>query len=61
VDTGDRKIPSVHISLLKAYKKNEEVTKISRATTVIEADGEGEEIVERYAEVKVSEGELSEE
>jgi len=60
IDVGDRKIPSVHISLLKAYEKETEVAVISRATTVMDADVTGDDIGERYAEAKVSgEGELS--
>jgi len=54
VDTGDRKIPSVHISLMKEYKNQEELAKIARATTVMESDTVGDEIGQRYAEVKVS-------
>jgi len=53
IDVGDRKIPSVHISLLKKYER-EETSKVARATTVLEEDRVGDEITERYAEVKVS-------
>jgi len=54
VNVGDRTIPSVHISLLKSYKKENEVDTISRATTVMNEDVVGDEIGERYSEVKVS-------
>jgi len=51
VDTGERKIPSVHVQLLKKYHKNEEVPKVGRATSVFEPDGMSDEITDRYAEV----------
>jgi len=55
VDVGGRKIPSVHISMLKKYEREkEDVVKVSRATTVMESDTVGDEIKQRYAEVKVS-------
>jgi len=54
VDTGDRKIPSVHISLIKGYKKQSEVAAIARATTVMEEDNVEDDIGDRYSEVKVS-------
>jgi len=54
IDVGDRKIPSVHVSLIKAYMRETEVAKISRATTVMESDTKSDEIEQRYAEVKVS-------
>jgi len=54
VDTGDRRIPSVLISLMKSYKRDEPVAKIGRATTVMEEDSKWDEIGDRFAEVKVS-------
>jgi len=54
VDTGDRKIPSVHISLLKSFQRESESLNVARATTVMDEDVVGDEIGERYAEVKVS-------
>jgi len=43
----------VHISLLKKYTREPEVATIARATTVMDEDVVGDEISERYAEVKV--------
>jgi len=60
VDTGDRKIPSVHIQLLKKYNRSEDVSKVNRATSVIEPDEEGDDIIDRYAEVKIKSDELDE-
>jgi len=54
VDIGDRVVPSVHISLLKKFHREEEIVTVCRATTVMEADKAGDEIEERYSEVKVS-------
>jgi len=54
VDTGDRKIPSVHMSLMKKFARNEESVVVARATTVMDPDTAGDEIGERYSEVKVS-------
>jgi len=60
IDTGDRKIPSVHVSLIKSYDRPEDIAKIGRATSVFEADGGDDDIVDRYAEVKVTGDELDE-
>jgi len=56
VDIGDRKIPSVHVSLLKRYQQQGEVVTVARTTTVMDEDTEGDDIAERYSEVKVSGG-----
>jgi len=64
VNTGDRKIPSMHISLMKKFEKEneKEQTVVRRTTTVMDEDKEGDEIQDRYSEVKVSGGdELSRE
>jgi len=58
IDTGDRKIPSVHVSLLKAYERPEGIAKIGRATSVFDADRKDDDIIDRYAEVKVTGDEL---
>jgi len=59
VDRGDRKIPSVHISLMKRFEgeTEREHKTVKRTTTVMDEDKEGDEITERYSEVKVSGGE----
>jgi len=56
IDVGDRKLPSVHISLLKKYEREKEVVTVARATTVMDEDTVGDDIAERYNEVKVSGG-----
>jgi len=38
VDTGDRKIPSVHVQLIKRYHKPDEIPKVNRATSVFEPE-----------------------
>jgi len=53
IDTGERKIVSVHVQLLKKYRGNDEVLKVGRATTVLEQDDENDDITDRYAEVTV--------
>jgi len=54
VNLGDRVVPSAHISLLKKFERNEESVVVARTTTVMDPDTVGDEISERYAEVKVS-------
>ena len=58
IDTGDRRIPSVHIQLIKAYNREEDVM-VSRVTSVFEPDKPGDDILERYAEAHISDSELS--
>jgi len=54
VDIGYRKIPSVHVSLIKKYERNIEKPKINRATSVMEADSVSDDITDRFAEATVS-------
>jgi len=54
IDMGDRKVPSVHVSLLKKYIRESENVKISRATTVLDSDTSEDDVSERYTEVEVS-------
>jgi len=62
IDMGDRKVPSVHVSLLKKYMRESDSVKIARATTVIDSDTKEDDISERYTEVKVSgEGDIDSE
>jgi len=58
VNRGDRKIPSVHVSLMKRFEGETEVEQktVKRTTTVMDEDKEGDEIQDRYSEVKVLEG-----
>jgi len=62
VDTGDIKLSSVHVQLLKQYLKNddEEVFSVRRATSVFEPDDEGDSITDKFAEVNVKGADLSE-
>jgi len=54
IDTGECKIPSVHIQLLKKYHNNDEETpKVGRATSVFEPDGVRDDILDRYAQVNI--------
>ena len=61
VDTGDRKIPSVHIQLMKRYDRQIEQQKVARVTSVFESDTEQDDITSRYSEAEVVERELGEE
>jgi len=51
----------VHIQLMKLFNKPEDIPKIGRATSVFEADEEGDDILDRYAEGKVMGDELDDE
>jgi len=62
IDVGDRVIPSVHIQLLKEHRVNEdEILQIDRATVVLEPDQPDDNITDRYAELVVKGGELTDE
>jgi len=50
----------VHVQLLKKYHKQDEIPKVGRATSVFEPDGEGNDILDRYAEVKIAGDDLDE-
>jgi len=60
VDTGDRRIQSVHVQLMIKYCKREEALRVDRATTVLEQDGENYEITRRYTDITVEGDELME-
>ena len=55
IDTGGRKLNSVHIQLIKKYERHEQV---KRVTSVLEGDTDKDEITERYSEAKVEAQEL---
>jgi len=59
VDTGVRRLASVHVQLLKKYLRNAENLKVGRATSVMEPDTEKDDILDRFAEVKVKGDSLS--
>ena len=71
VDLGDRKVPSMHVSLLKKFyeppvttqpSENSPVVtdpRVSRVTSVLEPDSPGDEITDRLAEVKIEGDDLS--
>ena len=53
IDTGDRRIPSVHIQLMKRYDREQEQTKLGRITSVFEPDTDQENILSRYSEAEI--------
>ena len=66
VDLGDRKVPSMHVSLLKRFievpvssQTCEIEPRVSRVTSVLEPDSPGDEITDRLAEVQVEGDALS--
>ena len=66
VDLGDRKVPSMHVSLLKRFievpvssQTCETELRVSRVTSVLEPDSLGDEITDRLAEVQVEGDTLS--
>ena len=54
IDTGSRKINSVHIQLLKEYIEREDRVLVKRITTVLKPDSENDTMEHEYAEVVVS-------
>ena len=54
VNTGDRKIPSVHIQLIKKYNQDTDNLKKNRVTSVFEPDTLQDDILEKYSEVVVA-------
>ena len=54
IDTGDRKIPSVHVQLIKKYQK----AQVGRVTSVFQQDTTSDNIVDRYSEASVQTQEL---
>jgi len=54
VDTGSRKLQSVHVQLIKRYNRQEEALTVARATSVFEPDSTHDDITDRYAEVKIT-------
>ena len=55
IDTGDRRLNSVHIQLIKRYDRPKQV---KRVTSVLEGDTEQDDITTRYSEAKVEEQQL---
>ena len=53
IDTGDRKIPSVHVQLIKQYYKDTDNLKVTRVTSVFELDTQQDDILDRYSEVVI--------
>ena len=60
VNLGDRKVPSMHVSLLKRFievpvssQTCETEPTVSRVTSVLEPDSPGDEITDHLAEVQV--------
>ena len=58
VDTGDRKLGSVHVQLLKKYDKSVDAPQIRRVTSVLEGDTGEDEITTSYSEAKVKQQDL---
>ena len=54
VDTGSRRVNSVHIQLLKGYVERDDTTLVKRITTVLEPDSESDSMEHEYTEVVVS-------
>ena len=54
IDTGSRKMNSVHIQLLKKYVEREDQAVVKRVTTVLESDSEGDTMEHTYSEVVVT-------
>ena len=50
IDTGDRKIPSVH-QLMKQYQHDSDNPRINSVTSVFESDTKQDDILDRYSEV----------
>jgi len=60
VDTGERKIQSVQVQLLKKYVRDSKELKVGRATSVMEPDTPNDDILNRFAEVSMKEDSLRE-
>ena len=54
VNTGSRRVNSVHIQLLKGYIERYDTTLVKRITTVLEPDSESDSMEHEYTEVVVS-------
>ena len=54
IDTGSRRVNSIHIQLLKAIVEREEAATVKRVTTVLEPDSESDSMDHQYTEVVVS-------
>ena len=57
VDTGDRKLPSVHVQLMKKFHKSPDKPKVGRVTSMFEPDTL-EDILDRLSDLSVSGKEL---
>ena len=60
IDAGDRKIPTVHIQLIKKYNRDHDKPRVGRVTSVFERDSSEDDILDRYSEVTASGNELEE-
>ena len=58
IDSGDRKIPSVHVQLMKRFHKEQHSHRVGRVTSVFEPDTPEDDILDRYSEVAISGKEL---
>ena len=54
MDTGDRKLQSVHVQLMKYFRKSPDKPKVGRVTSVFEPDTLEDNILDRFSEVSVS-------
>ena len=58
VDTGNRKIPSVHVQLIKKFNESAQ-PKVLHITSVLEPDQKNDTITDRLAETKIAGDELN--
>jgi len=54
VDSGERKLGSVHVQLMKKYDKTTAPTRIRRVTSVLEGNTREDDITTRYSETKLT-------
>ena len=53
INTEDRKIPSVHIQLLKKFVPRKYVPRVDRITSVFDPDTPEDDLESRYSEARV--------
>ena len=53
IDTGGRKIPSVHIQLMKSCNRDEQNSIVKRVTSVFESDTPQDDILNRFSEANI--------
>ena len=58
IDTRDRKIPLVHVQLMKRYDREQEHVKVRRVMSVLESDTDHDDILSRYSETEIVERQL---